>query len=342
MAYARRTHQQDHQRLSWFKQMYWAGIVIATVLALLEIPLSKSENQTSLSEMPSLLGIVHLFVLIIVGWFYYRKCGRETESFFATEAGNRIQSAGYLHTLIGFISAVALLGQGAGFRVDQLTSPLGGALATSVLGWLLGGELSALGDNKDLGLEDAVRKVVSNLERYANSLEHIHSKHTNQLEDNYKGHTARMIAFNKNYEAKLKGIEEEINASAKSIPKSLVGLSKKIDQEQEQLSISLSGLNSTVDRQTADLDTQLQAYLTASAKVTDNAGSIANDFTMLGRSSQKASAELTETIGSMRTVSRSLLECAETSRATVSATNKLLREMQKEAEGTLVMSRRNN
>lgn len=59
------------------------------------------------------------------------------------EAGYRVQTAGYLEALIGIGAALVPLAMdsGAEFRLQKIALPIATSLGTSILGWLLGGEL---------------------------------------------------------------------------------------------------------------------------------------------------------------------------------------------------------
>lgn len=73
------------------------------------------------------------------------------------EAGYRVQTAGYLEALIGIAAAlVPLAGQPGNFNLSQVALPIATSLGTSILGWLLGGELvgthhHGAGGNRDSG-----------------------------------------------------------------------------------------------------------------------------------------------------------------------------------------------
>ena len=59
------------------------------------------------------------------------------------EAGYRVQTAGYLEALIGIGAALVPLSLETGdeFRLQKIALPIATSLGTSILGWLLGGEL---------------------------------------------------------------------------------------------------------------------------------------------------------------------------------------------------------
>jgi len=57
------------------------------------------------------------------------------------EAGHRVQTAGYLEALIGIGAALLLIYRGEKSGIEGVAGPIATSLGTSVVGWLLGGEL---------------------------------------------------------------------------------------------------------------------------------------------------------------------------------------------------------
>jgi len=57
------------------------------------------------------------------------------------EAGHRVQTAGYLEALIGIGAALLLIYRGEKSGIEGVAGPIATSLGTSIVGWLLGGEL---------------------------------------------------------------------------------------------------------------------------------------------------------------------------------------------------------
>ena len=57
------------------------------------------------------------------------------------EAGHRVQTAGYLEALIGIGAALLLIYRGEKSGLEGVAGPIATSLGTSIVGWLLGGEL---------------------------------------------------------------------------------------------------------------------------------------------------------------------------------------------------------
>ena len=120
-----------------FVLLYYAGLTLATAIAV-----SSAQKQlfagrvyfADYSEHIFATALVHMLVLIVAGFVIARD---------KALAGSRIQTAGYLHTLIGFSIAMAHVSITQNFSAAQVMVPLSAALITSILGWLFGGEIAA-------------------------------------------------------------------------------------------------------------------------------------------------------------------------------------------------------
>ncbi len=109
-----------------FKLVYFLGIFLSVVLTFI------ASGKQNTEIIVCLLGISHVFVLAMIGFRMERSKDKAA-------AGLRVQTSGYLHTLIGF--------SGALFQLDPenllatIVVPLSYALFTSIIGWFFGGEL---------------------------------------------------------------------------------------------------------------------------------------------------------------------------------------------------------
>jgi chromosome segregation ATPase len=172
-----------------FVKSYVFGIILTIGIASLQF-------FTQLNFLPILiliLGIVHLALLIFLG-------NRLSDTpYRLISAGNRIQSAGYLHTLIGFITALSLLQQ-EDFEIAQLAFPLSSALITSLMGWLFGGEITARGETDKPELEKATSQIVEALQDYYLSIGEIQNQHLRLYQQNISN-------MEKAYNTSLKNLE---------------------------------------------------------------------------------------------------------------------------------------
>jgi methyl-accepting chemotaxis protein len=185
------------KKLKFFLQIYVLGIVLAGIAAAISV----IESTLILPHIAFSIGVSHLFFLIYLGYRINdaQDCYR---SYVLTQAGSRIQTAGYLHTLVGFLSAIAVTGR-TGFSISDLSIPLASALITSLLGWLFGGEIAALGESESPDVEKEVRKVVLALESYSKKLEDIQKGYSQRLEKDYTQHVNNILAFQKNLTERL-------------------------------------------------------------------------------------------------------------------------------------------
>ena len=115
--------------------VYIGGIFVAMALAYL-ITYQGLPPGFLLAE-----GCLHLICLVILG------IASKSPSL-KLYAGERIQTAGYLHTLIGFSVAIGLVGTKTITinNVQELLTPMSSALWTSIIGWLCGSEIAAQGN----------------------------------------------------------------------------------------------------------------------------------------------------------------------------------------------------
>ena len=76
------------------------------------------------------------------------------------EAGHRVQTAGYLEALIGIAAALRLIYLHEASGLEGVAGPIATSLGTSIVGWLLGGELvghsNASGGTSGINLGSAI------------------------------------------------------------------------------------------------------------------------------------------------------------------------------------------
>jgi len=119
-------------------------------------------------------GIAHMLLLCFLGFMVSRP-GKPV-------AGSRIQTAGYLHTLIGFAAALLVL-NAADAKLNTLVGLLGNALFTSILGWAVGSEIvDAGGDARRRELfGDATGDVAKEFEGFADGVRRVHAAYLTAL-----------------------------------------------------------------------------------------------------------------------------------------------------------------
>ena len=328
---------------------YVIGIVLTIVIAFLQV------FTTLISPILILIiGISHLLWLIYLGYQLgdqpYRLIG----------AGNRIQSAGYLHTLIGFITALSLLQQKE-FEISQLAVPLSSALITSLMGWLFGGEITAKGETDKPELEKATSQIVEALQEYYRSINEIQQQHLKLYETNlsnmqkaynaslykvenaYQSHLDKLEQAHEERANKLLGLYQKHNHNLDTLyidleknSNAIKGAFGKVENELSQgageIQQSFGKVKSTVDGQTQSLNNSLQNYNTASSEVGKSAENLSNKFQELQQNGVKASDEIKKVAKSAQSASKEIQNWASETTNSVGLINQLITELQKLAK----------
>lgn len=167
--------QYPQSSLAGFTFIYVVGIILGMVIAI---------SQFFSNEILLIQGLSHLLILVIWGFFFIPQSLKE-------EAGNRIQTAGYLHTLIGFASALILLGNSAFDQgaLNEVLYPLGSALSTSIVGWLLGGEISSLGENYEKKIvRSEFQRLIDEIKEFTGAIQEIHSTYLSTMTQVYRSY----------------------------------------------------------------------------------------------------------------------------------------------------------
>jgi len=116
----------------------------------------------------------YILLLVLIAWIFIRMPrGRIV--------GSRVQLAGYLYTLIGFIISILSLDD-AEFSVENLIFPLGTALVTSLLGWFFGGLLIDADEEQylqTLGAESD--RLATEMAEFTSSIEIAHRRYLDTI-----------------------------------------------------------------------------------------------------------------------------------------------------------------
>lgn len=138
--------------LKLFEGLYILGIVAALVIATSPLYAKLLPSGAEATSLLLPVSVGHVVLLALVGWVPPRPYNLVT--------GEKVQTAGYLHTLIGFSATLLLMNsESAGFAT--VLQPLGSALLTSVFGWFLGGQIVGR------GAYDVPKTIESESERVA-------------------------------------------------------------------------------------------------------------------------------------------------------------------------------
>lgn len=195
--------------LTRFRRLYVVGIILAGVIALA----CGTTHQKWLDWV--LLGesLGHMGILIV--YAYQLKSPRDK-----SQAGDFIQTAGYLYTLLGFLVALLVLSRQELQGLNALFAPLAMKLSTSILGWFCGGLLSGAGSalgpvdathhvNESLG--SAANELRANLDRIIGTLREAEGKlgtMVPELGNTIQAHLASMLATSSEFAQRFKQIVE--------------------------------------------------------------------------------------------------------------------------------------
>lgn len=258
---------------------YVIGIALTIVIAFLQI--------FTTFNIPAILilivGIVHLSWLIILGY------GLGDQPYLLIGAGNRIQSAGYLHTLIGFITALSLLQQDK-FEIAQFAVPISSALITSLMGWLFGGEITAKGETDKPELEKATSQIVNALQEYYLNIEKIQEQHL----DLYK---TNLVNMEKAYNTSLEQVEntykshlDKLEQAHKEHANKLLGLYQKHNQNLDTLYINLEKNSNAIK----------EAFGKVENELSQGAARVSGEFRLVEIQLNKGAEEIKQSFGKVK------------------------------------------
>lgn len=205
--------------LKYFSRFYIGGILVGIAIGWLIVDPSNSAKNKLSSDILLIEGVLHMILLIIWG-YQFRKPYQQIS------AGNKIQTAGYLHTLIGFIVTIGLMGvmKEETVNINSLLPPLSSALYTSLLGWLFGGEIASSGEQDNPSLEKMTSEIVLILQEYGRSLEDIHSQQISQCEQYYRDLADYFAHFNHLYQS-LKNQTQQLSTNLSELSNNTVQMS---------------------------------------------------------------------------------------------------------------------
>ncbi|MFL0604164.1 hypothetical protein [Cylindrospermopsis raciborskii] len=198
-----------------FKIWYLGGIVLSIVLTVF----AHVNQNNELSPLILVFGVGHVLILAIMGFRIQKSKDRAA-------AGLRVQTSGYLHTLIGFSAAL--------FQLDPenllatIVVPLSYALFTSIVGWCLGGELvNEFHEQSGDPITNESEKLAQEFRNFADSLTVIHRRYAQEISnasESFQDHLQRVAVA---YERMLDTYELQLNR-----------LNKKHSELSEQLETS--------------------------------------------------------------------------------------------------------
>lgn len=246
------------------------GIVIGLLIALTagQRTILGYEYTDDISHYILPYGIVHMLVLILLG-IRLPPTKRNV-------AGDRIQTAGYLYTLIGF-SAALLHVAGRNFELVELMSPLGSALVTSILGWFVGGELSS-GKNEEgiPALKSEMSKLAVEIGGFMSNVQRAHTMYIKTIDSAADEYT------------KLQAAQEKVISSSLGSLKEAENMLRKVNETSLALSSSLEKATNSLSKSFGE------DLLKATGQILHNAKEHASALSLAASEAKNASRYLAE------------------------------------------------
>jgi hypothetical protein len=230
------THQKSYY-FEQFKLLYRGGFGVSIVVLFLVI----------YKKLPD-ISIPFIGILHIIGLFCLAIKVKNTNSLLVS-AGNRIQTAGYLYTLIGFATALIFMGESS-FQIEKLSIPLATKLCTSFFGWLLGGELIAEGESDNISLQQATQELISDIQNHADELKKINMS---TIEYMQKISTSSLEKMKQSHEITLNSIEQKYSVNLNEIEKLLKEHKDRMNDLYIEATRNSKSLNDAVNNMTIDV-----------------------------------------------------------------------------------------
>ncbi|MDR9403811.1 MAG: hypothetical protein RI580_10260 [Halothece sp. Uz-M2-17] len=269
--------------LAGFTFIYVVGIILGMVIAI---------SQVFPTEILLIEGLSHLLILVIWGFFFLPQSMKE-------EAGNRIQTAGYLHTLIGFASALILLGSST-FNEGELNAilyPLGSALSTSIVGWLLGGEISSLGENYEKKrVKSEFQQLIDEIKEFTGAIQEVHSSYLSTITQVYRSYR-QLQEEQENLLRKHQELQYKIMEETQTFHDSLLTTNTQANQDLNQLFTNtterLQELEQLVTRTTEEMK-HLDPLLDSFSQLKSNSDLATNNLSEIAQASRRTAQYLNE------------------------------------------------
>ncbi|NBD32342.1 MAG: hypothetical protein GVY17_05065 [Cyanobacteria bacterium] len=287
--------QYPQSSLAGFTFIYVLGIILGMVIAI---------SQIFSTEILLIEGLSHLLILVIWGFFFLPHSLKE-------EAGNRIQTAGYLHTLIGFASALILLGSST-FNQGELNAilyPLGSALSTSIVGWLLGGEISSLGENHDKKLvKSEFQQLIAEIKEFTGAIQEVHSSYLSTMTQVYRSYR-QLQEEQENLLREHQDLQYKIMEETQNFHNNLLTTNSQASQDLNQLFTQsterLRELETLVTRTTEEMK-HLDPLLESFSQLKSNSDLATNNLAEMAQASRRTAQYLNESQALMRELEKLL------------------------------------
>ncbi|MHA7831799.1 MAG: hypothetical protein ACX93O_11925 [Flagellimonas sp.] len=156
--------------------LIYNGGILYGVFVLFTAMQATSTEGNKLIDSLLIVSVSHVLILSAYSFFGIRKNR-------SLIVGSKIQTVGYLHTLIGFIVAVIRLQKG-GIALEQIFMPIGSALSTSLLGWWLGGIITDTdAASSELKIKTEAEKLAAELSGFSAIIRDIQERYIKSLKE---------------------------------------------------------------------------------------------------------------------------------------------------------------
>jgi len=281
--------------LAGFTFIYVLGIILGMVIAI---------SQVFSTEILLIVGLSHLLILVVWGFFFIPQSLKE-------EAGNRIQTAGYLHTLIGFASALIVLGSSA-FNQGELNAilyPLGSALSTSIVGWLLGGEISSLGENYEKKeVKSEFQQLIDEIKEFTGAIQEVHSSYLSTMTQLYRSYR-QLQEEEENLLRQQQELQHKIMEETQNFHDNLLTTNTQASEDLNQLFTQsterLQELERLVARTTEEMK-HLEPLLNSFSQLKSNSDVATNNLADMAQASRRTAQYLNESQVLMRELEKLL------------------------------------
>lgn len=126
------------------------------------INLTKPFDYIAFTNIFLLFGILHILSLSTFTYFILKK---KDEYYTRSTLSSKIQTCGYLYTLVGFAMSLINLQTGS-LSINTLAPPIGFAIFTSILGWFIGGEFEQSDPNVEAN--EKFKELARNIGTFSN------------------------------------------------------------------------------------------------------------------------------------------------------------------------------
>lgn len=288
-----------------FLSFYLGGIILTIILGFWTVLSIKKESLVLFIE-----STLHMAILIFLG-----VKGKSPN--FKYYAGERIQTAGYLHTLIGFSVAIALLGTGQ-IKIEKLEDlnqmllAIGSALVSSIIGWSFGAEIAHKEDTSVDKVQQAVEKIaeafqnlenrrVNTLENHLQELLEIDRQRNQVLDEQLKGFAIKIQDNNQSVVEMFRQLHSVIQGESESLMHTFQQFNSSVQTSSESLLQTFNQLNSLIESEAQSIP---QAFNKLGSVIEDQSSSLMSSFNRLSFVIEETSHSLSANLNSLETESQ--------------------------------------